>query len=164
MSGVCSAVMKGEVEKVVFSSSNIKERICLRPESYPVCLEKEAIIDINNDGVLEKIGFWSKDSGAGCGARYEWLRESSSVGKSINASGLDNVLFNEATGPIPSKLDNEEIFTLQIIKFDGKSYIISKSKSGNSARVFNLSGVTLNVSCEFDIYPEHYINNYYAFE
>ena len=162
---LCNAVLQGQVEDVVWKKT--LTRLCEKSQdhsAYYPCLEKDAVVDINNDGHDERVGFFGLDSGAGCGARYEWLRQLSLDGKTIDNSITDNVLHYEATGPIPWCDKNDSIFKLHIVRFNGKSYIIGKSHSDNSARVFYLLNDEIQVLCEYKIYPQHNVKIIYGFE
>lgn len=163
---LCNSVLTGQTKNVIWHKAEIKlcERYQTYGRAYPSCLEKDAIVDINNDGKEERVGFFGLDSGAGCGARYEWLRQLSPDGNIIENSIIDNVLRNEATGPIPGIDRTDMNLSLHIMLYNGKSYIFSNSHSGNSARLFYISNNEIKSLCEYNIYPQHTVKMMYGFE
>jgi hypothetical protein len=162
--GLCQSIIDGSSKSAIWKEGH-ENKIVNSGK-----IDKSTLIDINMDGLKDNIGFLSFDSGAGCGAKYEWLSVLAEDGTSVVKSELNEVLFKKARGPIPNAGESK----LNIVFHKERPYIVTNYiESGQeypnnrnaklplrSQSVISIWGNKTKVWCEYGIFPKHIVTRY----
>lgn len=177
---LCSFERTGEiVQTVAVSTDDQLCRATLRPERLAVKMEpgSEAVavvlrkhiaglghvslasIDLNRDGVVDRIARGVSSSGAGCGRDgiTTFSDLSSDLSRALDTP-LHRVLLRNSWGPLPYGAKTEDVVA-KIIRFRGKPYILGAAPGG--VGVYSVWGDTKQQWCEIQQRPLFRIKKFY---
>jgi len=121
--------------------------------------------DLDDDGKHELLGLLTYESSAGCGGTLQQVKELSSDGKKILQTKLNTNLENgygifSAWGAYMGSSPNDWWFSVKIIEFDGKAYLLGTSEK-NSVSIYSFWKNERKMWCDFKLLPQHEVTKLY---
>lgn len=105
-------------------------------------------LDINSDGVMENVGYFSYSSGAGCGSEDTWL------------SVLSPDLTRKIPSPLQSVLDElnsvEGVYTVQ------KQSYIEGARQGDGLGIFRIRQARMEPVCRYRLDYRYHIGDFFS--
>jgi hypothetical protein len=117
------------------------------------------------DGKQDTIALLDYASGAGCGSYSQWLIDATAdIETTSTTTSLNSILAHSSIwGPITGFRMHEPWFSVRLLQYQGKPYILSKG-TDSTAKLVSIWERQLQTWCEYELLPQHRIEVFFPVE